>query len=313
MAEQKQISVRAWVELAVLSTIWGASFLSVRVALDEIPPLSSVAWRVAPAAALVWLYILVRGFALPSSPATWAALLVMGALNNAIPFTLMAWGQLHIESGLTSILNAATAIFGALAAAAAFADERITLRKGIGVGLGFIGVATAIGLDNLTRFDPRSLAQLAVIGGACSYALAGVWARKMLGGLSAQVATAGMLSGASVVMIPAALWIDGLQMPGHALTWAAIGYYAIPGTAVAYLLYYSVLTRAGAGNVMLCTLMVAPVAIVLGALFLGETIAPRAYAGFGLLAVGLVVLDGRLPGVIGRARAARDHKGAGPS
>lgn len=295
MTPQKTISSRAWVEMLILALIWGASFLAVRVALDEIGPLTSVAHRVGWAMVALWIAVIVMRLPLPREPRVWGAFLVMGMLNNVIPFGLMAWGQLHIESGLTSILNASTAIFGVLAAAIFFADERISTRKAVGVMLGFAGVATAIGLENLRNFDIRSLAQLAVIAGTVSYALAGVWARKMLSGQPPQVAAAGMVTGATLIMLPLAWIVEGpltlnLQTP----TLLAIAYYALVATAFAYLLYYRVLAMAGSGNLMLVTLLVAPVAIVLGASLRDEALRPAAYAGFVLLALGLAVLDGRI-------------------
>mgnify|MGYP001823203230 FL=1 len=244
---------------------------------------------------ILWAFVLLSRGTFPKGWRVWLAFLVMGLLNNVIPFSLMAWGQLHIETGLTSILNASTAIFGVIAAALFFADERLTLRKMVGVIFGFAGVSTAIGLAAFKDFDLRSLGQLAVIGGTISYALAGVWARKKLGHLSPQVAAAGMLTGASLVTIPMAYLVEGpLSFDLQPRTWAAIGYYAIVATAIAYLLYYRVLAMAGSGNLMLCTLMVAPVAIVLGAIVLGEALPLRAYVGFTLLALGLLILDGRL-------------------
>lgn len=279
----------------ILSLLWGGSFLSVRIALDEIGPLTTVAHRTGWAMLILWGYVALRRLPVPQGWRVWAAFLGMGILNNVIPFSLMAWGQLHIESGLTSILNAATAIFGVIAAAIFFSDERLSARKAIGVTFGFFGVATAIGLSSLAQFDLRSLGQLAVIGGTVSYALAGVWARKTLSHLPPQIAAAGMVTGASIVMIPMAWIIEGpITLSLEPRTWAAIAYYAIAATAVAYLLYYRVLQLAGSGNLMLCTLTVAPVAIVLGAVVLGEALPLRAYIGFGLLAVGLLILDGRL-------------------
>jgi drug/metabolite transporter (DMT)-like permease len=295
MIAQQTLSPPAWAELGLLSLIWGGSFLSIRIALDEIPFVTSVAYRVGFAALALWAVILWRGITVPRDPRLWGAFLVMGVLNNVVPFSLMAWGQLHIETGLTSILNAAAAIFGVLVAALVFADERLTLNRALGVCLGFLGVVTAIGLHNLRDFDLRSVAQLAVIAGTVSYALAGAWARLRLQGLRPEVAAAGMLTGSSVLMIPAALVIDGAPSSLPSLqACLAIGYYALIATAFAYLLYYRVLTAAGSGNLMLCTLLVAPVAILLGALVRGEALPVHAFLGFGLLAVGLVVLDGRL-------------------
>ena len=292
---QKTLTARAWAELILLSAIWGGSFLAIRVALDEIGPLTVVAHRVGWAALALWAVVLASRAPLPRDPRVWGAFAVMGLLNNLIPFGLMAWGQLHIPTGLTSILNAATAIWGVMVASLVFADERLTPRRAAGVALGFAGVVTAIGWRALAELDVRSLAQLAVLAGTLSYAFAGAWARVRLSGLRPEVAAAGMLTASAAMALPLAWGLEG--RPSLALapvTWGAIAYTALAATAVAYLLYYRVLASAGAGNLLLCTLMIPPVAIVLGAVVLGEALRPAAHGGFALLALGLVVLDGRL-------------------
>jgi len=295
MNDQKSLSGRAWAEMLVLALIWGGSFLSIRIALDEISPLMSVAHRLTWAMLVLWVVVAVMRIPLPRNPRIWFAFVVMGLLNNVIPFVLMAWGQLHIESGLTSILNAFTAVVGVVMAALFFSDERLTPRKIIGVVLGFFGVAVAIGLENFKNFDLRSLAQLAVIGGTVAYAVAGVWARKNLVGMPPQLAAAGMLTGATVIMLPLVYFVEGL--PTFDLkprTLVAIGYYAVIATAAAYLLYYRVLAMAGSGNLMLVTLLVAPIAITLGAVVLGEKLSANAFVGLVILAVGVIILDGRV-------------------
>ena len=295
MTDQKSLSGRAWAEMLVLALIWGGSFLSIRIALDEISPMMSVAHRVTWAMLVLWGVVAMMRIPLPRNPRIWFAFLVMGLLNNVIPFVLMAWGQLHIESGLTSILNAFTAVVGVVMAALFFSDERLTPRKIIGVVLGFFGVAVAIGLENFKNFDLRSLAQLAVIGGTVAYAVAGVWARKNLAGMPPQLAAAGMLTGATVIMLPLVYFVEGLPtFDLQPRTLVAIGYYAVIATATAYLLYYRVLAMAGSGNLMLVTLLVAPVAITLGAVVLGEKLSANAFVGFVILAVGLIILDGRV-------------------
>lgn len=292
---QTGVSTRAWAEMGLLGLIWGASFLAIKVGLEELPFLALVTHRVIWACVILWIYVLIRRLPVPGGWRIWGAFLVMGLLNNAIPFALMAWGQQFIETGLTSIFNAGTAIFGVLVAAVVFADERLTLRKSIGVLVAFAGVAVAIGLDSFRDFDIRSLAQLAVIGGTLSYAFASAWARTTLLGLSPPVAAAGMLTASTAILLPATLIIDGApQIPTLPQTYAAIGYFSVIGTAIAYLLYYRVLAMVGTGNAMLVTLMIPPVAILLGALVLGERLAASAFAGFALLAVGLLILDGRV-------------------
>lgn len=295
MTQQRIITPRTWIELFILGFIWGGSFLAIRLALNEVPFVTSVAHRVFWAALILWAYVALRGLPIPRDPKIWGALFVMGLLNNVIPFSLMAWGQLHIPTGLTSVFNAGTAIFGVVIAALILADERLTPRKVIGSLIGFFGVATAIGLDSMRNFDITSLAQLAVIGGTISYAFAGVWARINLSTLTPQVAAAGMLTGSSLVMVPAALLIDGAPSFNLSLTaFTAIGYYVVFATAGAYLLYYRILASAGSANTMIVTLLIPPVSIILGALVLNESLSSNVYVGLALLALGLAILDGRL-------------------
>lgn len=168
MIAQRTLTTRTWAELFLLALIWGGSFLAIRLALNEVPFVTSVAHRVFRAALILWGYVWLRGLPIPRDPRIWGGLLGMGLLNNVIPFSLMAWGQLHIPTGLTSVFNAGTAIFGAVIAALLLRDKRMTWRKATGSAIGFMGVATAIGLDSFRDLDVRSLAQLAVVGGTIS-------------------------------------------------------------------------------------------------------------------------------------------------
>ena len=294
MVIQKQISTRAWGELFLLGLVWGGVFLATAIALDEIPPFTLVALRVSLAALVFWVIALLRGSAIPKGKRVWAALFVMGILNNAIPFTLLTLGQTQIESGLTSIFNAGTAVFGILIAAMFLTDERLTPRKTIGVLLGLSGIIYTAGFESLLSLDLRSLGQLACIGATISYAFAGVWARKYLAGLSVDGTIAGMLTGASLVTIPIAIFAEGLPSLDYSLrTWGALLYYIPIATAFAYLLYFRILEMAGSANLLLVTLLVSPIAILLGALVLSEALPARSYVGFVLIAAGLVVIDGR--------------------
>ncbi len=295
MSRQKSLSPRAWAELALLGLFWGASFLAIRIILDEVPVLTVVLHRTGWAALVLWGVVLARGLTVPRDMRIWGAFAVMGLLNNVLPFGLITWGQLSIESGLTAILIAATSISSVLVAAMFFADERLTRRKIIGTCLGFAGVAMAIGLESLTRFDLRSGAQLAVLGSGLSFALASVWGRIHLTGVAPEVAAAGMLSASALILLPTVWAIDGpVSFELAPRTIMAIAYLSLIATAGAYLLYFSVLAQAGSGNLMLVTLLVPPLAIVLGAVFLDEIVRPQALAGFGLLALGLLVLHGTL-------------------
>ncbi|MEM6440507.1 MAG: DMT family transporter [Pseudomonadota bacterium] len=289
-----RIDDRVWAELLLLGLIWGGSFVALSVALREMGPLTSAAWRTGLGAAGLWLAAAATRAPLPRSARFWGACLVMGLLNNALPFSLFAWAQQSIESGLTSILNAMTAVFGGLVAGLLLKDERLTARRLVGAGLGVAGVATIMGAEALAELDLRSLAQLAALAATLSYAVASVWARVALGGASPSTAAAGMCTGGFLMMAPLALWREGPPtLAMSAEVWAALLYYGLPATAGAYLLYYRILARAGAANTMLVTLIIPPFGIVLGWALLDERLEPRAYAGLALIALGLAAIDGR--------------------
>jgi drug/metabolite transporter (DMT)-like permease len=219
----------------------------------------------------------------------------LGFFNNVVPFSLIVWGQTHIDSGLAGILNATTAIFSVLLAALVFPDERLTPAKGIGVALGLAGVVVTIGPAALAQLDFTSLGQLAVLAAALSYAGAAIYGRRALAGIRPEVGAAGMLTASAAIMIPSALIFEGI--PGFrymAQTWASLAYLALFASAFAYILFYRVLQVAGAGNLGLVTLLIAPVAVVLGAVVYGEALPTTAYLGLLLLAAGMLVIDGRL-------------------
>ncbi len=292
MTSQKTLTARTWSELILLGVIWGMSFLAIRIALDTIPVITSVFHRVFWAALALWIVIIFQRQPVPSDPKVWGIFLIMGLLNNVLPFSLMAWGQLYVETGLTSILNAATAIFGVLLAALFFRDERLTKTRLLGVGLGFLGVSITIGLRQFSNLNPSNLGQVAILAGTLSYAFAAIWARSHMSALPPKIAAAGMLTGSAILMTPVMLLVDGVPTFSLPLqTWLAIAYYALLATAGAYLLYYRVLQQAGSGNVLLVTLIIPPIAILMGALVRDEALPPRAFIGFMVLAIGLLILS----------------------
>ncbi|MDP3861345.1 MAG: DMT family transporter [Phaeovulum sp.] len=289
---QTRISRLAWLLLGALALIWGTSFLSNRAALAEAGVLTVVGLRVLGGAILLWFWVLARHLPLPRDPRYILRFLIMGALNNAIPFSLIVWGQKHIDSGLAAILNASTAVFAVVIAALVFADEKLTFNKAAGVAIGFLGVILAIGPEALTGFSLASAGQLAVIGASIAYGFAGAYARRAIRGLSPEVAAAGMLTGGAVWIVPMMLYVDGV--PGFdwsASVLASIGWLAFGCSALAYLVYYRILAMAGAGNLSLVTLLIPPVAIIAGWAVYAEQLAWNAWAGFAVLAAGLVLLN----------------------
>lgn len=266
------------------------------------PPLSialhRVFWAVPALALVVWH----QGIEIPRSLRTWSCYLVMGALNNAIPFSLIFWGQTSIGSGLASILNGTTAVFGAVVAGLLLVDEPLTSRKIIGALFGVFGVAVIMGLDALTQFSLQNLGQLAVMGAALSYAFAGVWGKRFLSSHPPIMNAFGMLVGSTILMIPVAIISDGLpEVTLSTEVWTSLLALAILSTAIAYLLYFKILARAGSANLMLVTLLIPPIAVTLSIVFLQEKPGLEALMGFGIIALGLAITDGRLLNRIKRA------------
>lgn len=281
--------------LLALATVWGGSFFFADIALTEVPPLTVALHRVFWAVPVLFIIVLWQNIEIPRSITTWCCYLVMGALNNAIPFSLIFWGQTTIESGLASILNGTTAVFGAVVAGILLVDEPLTVRKIIGALFGLFGVAVIMGIDALTNFDLRNLAQLAVLFAALSYSVAGVWGKRFLSGNPPIMNAFGMLVGSTLLMIPIALFSEGV--PDLSLSvgvWSSLIAVAVLSTAIAYLLYFRILARAGSANLMLVTLLIPPIAVGLSVTFLGEEIGLEAWIGFGLIALGLSITDGRL-------------------
>jgi len=298
----KTMAPAEWLALALLGLIWGGSFFFVAVALEELPPLSIVWLRVGLAALALWLYCRLAGIRIPAGRSAVTAFAVMGLLNNAIPFSLIVWGQTQIAGGLASILNATTPMFTVIVAHFAGGDERLTGGKLAGIFLGLAGVAAMFlpAIDSVsTEFSsPRQLpAQLAILGAAFSYGLAAVFGRRFARLGVPPVATAtGQLIASSLMLAPVFVIVDRpwhMALPGVETSLSVLGL-ALACTAFAYVLYFRILARAGATNLSLVTFLVPVSAILLGAIFLAEELAPRHYAGMALIFAGLAVLDGRL-------------------
>lgn len=291
-----QMEAADWAQLLLLSLLWGGSFFLIAVSVTGLPVLSIVAIRLGVAAMVLWLIVLATGRRLPRAPGIWAAFLVMGILNNAIPFGLIVWGQTSIPSGLASILNATTPLWTVIVSGLLLSDEGFSARKLAGVVLGLGGVAVMIGLDTLAGLGHAIWAQLAILGAGLSYAFANVFGRRFRSmELDPVVTAAGMVTGSSALLIPLALSVDGLpgaDVPGQ--VWLAAIVLGVVSTGLAYVLYFRVLARAGATNISLVTFLVPVSAVLLGWLFLAETLGPAHLLGVVLIALGLALIDGRL-------------------
>lgn len=295
---------RLWGMLVLLSAIWGASFFLAAVALAGFPPLTIVLGRVAIAAVVLALLCHALGLGLPRGRAAWLAVAGMGLLNNAVPFALIIAGQQFIPSGLAAVVNAATPVFGVLAAHALTRDEPATAAKLAGAATGLLGVAILAGPAAFATGGAAELLGILLCLGAClSYGLSGVWSRRIKqAGLAPIPAAAGQCIASTLIVLPLVILFDQpwtLAAPPIEAALALVAFGLGP-TALAYVLFYRVLAQAGATNTMLVTLLVPVTALLLGTLVLHEVLAPRHFAGMAVIALGLLVIDGR---ILARLRA----------
>nr|WP_246329622.1 DMT family transporter [Chthonobacter rhizosphaerae] len=280
--------------LLTLSLLWGGSYLSARVAAPVLPPFTLVFLRCALAAVALLVILKASGARLGWTRRQVIDYAGMGLLNNVIPFALIFYGTSQIGAGLASILNATTPIFTALVAHAFTSDEKLTANKTVGVILGFVGVAEMLGLGALADLGGHLEAELACLAAAVSYAVSTLWGRRFRG-QPPMATAAGQLSLSSLIVLPLMLAAEApwtLPMPPGDVA-AAVLFLAFGATALAYILFFRILTLAGS-NVMLVTFLVPVSAILLGVLVLGETLQLRHWVGMGLIMAGLVAIDGRL-------------------
>ncbi len=283
--------------LVILSILWGGSFFFVEVLVDYLKPLTIVTMRVGIAAIALWIILAVLKAPLPKERRHWAALLVVGILNNALPFSLIVWGQTHISSGLASILNATTPFFTVLVAGVFLLDEKITRGKLIGVLVGLAGTVILIGPDALRGLNASILGQLAVMGAGLSYAFATVFSRRFKSwGIAPIVIATGQVTMASLVLLPLTLIIDkpylDFSLPAPALG-AIIGL-SIFSTVIAYTLFFRLVSSAGATNTALVTFLIPISAILMGVTILGESFNAAQALGMSVIGLGLLIIDGRL-------------------
>jgi drug/metabolite transporter (DMT)-like permease len=304
--KQLHMATTEWALLFMLSFLWGGSFFFFKVLVDELPPFTVVLGRVGIAAVALNLFLIARRDPMPGSIRIWSAFTVMGVLNNVVPFTLIVFGETRISSGLASILNATTPVFGVLAAHALTANEKLTWSRGAGVLFGFAGVAILIGPDALAGLSHEDLiGEAACLLAALIYGFAGIYGRRFKGIPPIKVAT-GQITASTLVLLPIVVLVDRpwtLPIPSSA-AWASFVGIALLSTALAYILYFRILAAAGATNLLLVTFLLPISALLLGWLFLGEHVAPKALIGMGVIGLGLACIDGRLLRWGVRSRAA---------
>lgn len=292
--QPQSMGPREWALLLVLSLLWGGSFFFAKVAVAEWPPLAVVLARVSLAAAVLYVAVRLSGLTMAVGRPLWLAFFGMGLLNNLIPFALIFWGQTQIGAGLASILNATTPVFGVIVAHALGAEQATGL-KVAGIVAGVAGVAVLMGPDALSGLGGSVLPQLACLSAALSYGFAGLYGRRFRE-LPPLVTATGQLTATTVMTTPLVMlstppW--SLPAPSLAAGLSLVAL-ALASTALAYVIFFQIMRRAGGGNAMLVTFLVPVSAILLGSGVLGEALLPRHFLGMTAIFAGLALIDGRV-------------------
>ncbi len=288
------IHLKDWGLLVLLSVVWGGSFLFTGMAVKELSPLVIVMARVViAAAALLPLHLILIG-SLPKDRATWVAIIGLSILNNIIPFTLIVTGQTMISSGLASVINATSPLFG-VAFLALSGMEALVARKVAGIIIGIIGVAILKGA-NLFGSAAESLGILLCLGAAASYGAGSLWARvKLTGTAPLSMATGQLLVSSAITLALAFAFSTPAELlHASAESWVAILGLALLATSFAYIIFFRVVARSGPANVLLVTMMIPVSAIAMGAVVLGETIEPMEILGTIVIILALLIIDGRV-------------------
>ncbi len=273
-----------------LALIWGASFLFIKVAVRELTPATLIVGRLGLAAITLGLlvpFVVGSGETVRQLRANWVWLVVVALVNTAIPFWLLSWGETRIDSGLASIIQASVPIFNALIAFVAFREVRVTGMRLVGVGVGFLGVALLVGAQP----EGKVLGALAVVGMAFCYGLGGLLTGRYLGPAQPVVVSFASTAIATLVWLPVGIAQAPAEMPG----WKTIGsvlVLGIPGTALAYLLFFGLVGGAGAAYASLVTYLIPPIALAYGAIFLGERFGASAFGGLALILAGVALGTG---------------------
>ena len=294
MDTAKTMDGQDWGLLILLSVLWGGAYFLAGVAVRELPPLTVVLVRVFLAALALLPLFWYLGNSLPKTFAEWLPFFGMGLLNNVIPFGLIFVGQTQITVGLSSIINAMTPLFTVIVMAG-FQQERLTLNRVIGVLMGVAGVAVLRGIDG--PVDVRQSLGIALcLGAALSYGFAALWGRKFLIGVPpVKSATCQLLCSTAIMMVIVSV-VDQpwkLAMPSQHTMWSLVAL-AVFGTALAYIVFFKILVRAGPSNVMLVTLLIPITALILGNVFLDEAFQLKEIIGAVIIGLGLLFIDGRV-------------------
>ena len=284
-----------WLLVSLLGLFWGSSFFFVEVLLKYLSPFMIVYLRVSIASIFLILFIYIKGIKFQFTFNNFFNLSIMSLLNNIFPFLLITLGQQTTTGGLASILNANTSFVAIILASLFLPLERLNLSRVVGISIGILGVVIAVGYQNIFELKNDDLGKYLIIIATISYGFAGVWGKLRLQNFSPIIAATGMLTVSTIILTPYAI-INHLEEI-YSLNFYIVKYafvFAIICSVFAYFLYFKILESAGAGNLLICTIIIPPSSIFLNAFFLDQNITTNEYLGLIVIILGLIILDGRL-------------------
>ena len=288
------MSNRDWFLVFSLGILWGASFLFVEVLLDLINPFLIVYFRVSIASVILVLYLYLSKTKFKVTNKIVYNLFIMALLNNVVPFLLIAYGQQTTTGGLASILNANTSLITILLASMFISYEKLTVNRILGVLIGLFGIIIAVGYESFLTIYDDSYGKFLILLATVSYSFAGIWAKLKLSDVPPLISATGMLTFSTVILSPfAAIYFnDDLINLNFPIIFYSI-MFAVLCSVIAYFLYFKILEKTGAGNLLICTIIIPPASIILNSLILGQVISISELIGLMIIILGLIVLDGR--------------------
>ena len=283
-----------WLMIFCLGGLWGSSFFFVELLLETLSPFLIVYLRITLAAILLLFILLIKQVKVAFNASLIFNLFIMAMLNNVLPFLLIAYGQQSVTGGLASILNANTSLLTILIAPLLIPSEKLSFNRVGGAIIGVCGVIVAVGYENIFQIYENNLGKYLILLATLSYAIAGVWAKLRLDGVPALISATGMLTGSAIILTPFAFFYNFDDLANLSLSaFSMSALFAILCSVLAYIIYFKILESAGASNLLVCTVIIPPSAILLNLLFLNQAVSQSEMIGLLIIVVGLIILDGR--------------------
>ncbi|HEY5797982.1 MAG TPA: EamA family transporter [Bosea sp. (in: a-proteobacteria)] len=276
--------------LLLLATLWGGSYSFIKIGVETIPPVTLIAARTLIAGAILLAVLRWRGVSLPRDLATWRLFLVQACLNSVVPFTLIAWAERSVDAGLATILSSTSPIFVVLMTCLAGTAERLSRLRLAGIAAGLAGTVLVVGMQAMSGFGEQLAAQLALVVASLCYAGAALFGRNFKG-LDPIMPAAGSLVCGALLLLPLSLVLDRpWTLAPSAQSIQALIALSVFSTALAFVIYFRLIARLGSVATTSVAYLRVPTGVLIGMVFLGEALAPTAWAGLVLVVGGVLAM-----------------------